>query len=79
MDNQGILVKFMPHGGDFLFPKCQHQPWAQTGVLFDVYRELLLPGVKWLAGKADHMHLSFGEYSIWQHDMHRDILHLYPQ
>ena len=76
VENQGI--KSMPSGGDFLFPKCQHQPWAPTSILFNGYCELL-PRVKWLAGKTDHMHLSFCEYSIWCHGTHRDILHLYTQ
>ena len=78
VDNWGIMVKSMPWGGDFLFPKCQHQPWGSTSLLFNGYCELL-PGVKWLAGKFDHMHLSFGEYSICHHGMHRDILHFHPQ
>jgi hypothetical protein len=77
VENQEI--KSMPCGEDFLFPKCQHQPWAPTSILFNGYCEFLLPGVKWLAGKTDHMRLSFGEYSIWHHDTQKDILHLYPQ
>jgi len=77
--NQGIIVKSMPCGGDSLFPKCQLQPWAPTSILFNGYCELSLPGIKWLADKTDHMHLSFGEYSIWRNGTHRDIFYLYPQ
>jgi hypothetical protein len=78
VDNQGVIVKSVPCGGDFLFPKCELQPWAPTSILFNGYCELFLPGVKWLADKTDHTHLSFGEYSIWRHGTNRDIFYLYP-